>query len=96
MSFFVYILRCSDNSFYVGHTDDLDKRIAEHKSGAFENSYTETRMPLTLVYAQELPTRDEALQREMQLKGWSRKKKEALIAGEWNELVRLARGKAHR
>lgn len=78
MSFFVYILRCADGTFYTGHTDDLERRMAEHDAGTFEG-YTSLRKPLKLMWSQEFPTRDEAIQRERQVKGWSRAKKEALI-----------------
>jgi predicted GIY-YIG superfamily endonuclease len=89
--FFVYMLRCKDGSYYVGHTDDLEQRIAQHADGTF-GGYTCKRRPVELVWVAELDTRDEALQREMQVKPWSRAKKEALIRSEWDELKRLARG----
>jgi len=90
MSFWVYILRCRDNSSYAGHTDDLEKRIAAHQTGEVEG-YTSTRLPVTLVFADEFPTREEALARERQIKGWSRKRKEAMMGGNWAEVSRLAR-----
>jgi predicted GIY-YIG superfamily endonuclease len=89
MSFQVYILRCADGSYYTGHTDDLEKRIAQHQMGEIEG-YTLTRLPVTLVFAEELPSREEALAYERQVKGWSRRKKEALIRGDWAEVIRLA------
>ena len=89
--FWVYILHCSDGSYYTGHTDDLDLRLAKHESGEIEG-YTSTRRPIELVYAQECATREEALSAELQIKGWSRKKKEAMMRGDWNEVNRLARG----
>jgi predicted GIY-YIG superfamily endonuclease len=92
LSFWVYILRCADGSFYVGHTDDLEKRFAEHQSGAL-GGYTSTRLPVELAFATEMPTREEALTREMQIKNWSRAKKAALIKSDWRKLSRLARGK---
>jgi predicted GIY-YIG superfamily endonuclease len=76
--FRVYILKCSDNSYYTGHTDNLEKRISEHGSGEIIG-YTHSRWPVKLVYTVELPTRYEALPRERQIKRWSRRKKEALI-----------------
>ncbi len=90
MSFWVYILRCSDGSYYTGHTDNLEKRIAEHQVGAIEG-YTSMRLPVQLVFSEEFSTRVEALERELQLKGWSRKKKEALMRSDWAEVKRLAR-----
>ena len=89
MSFWVYILRCRDNSYYTGHTDNLEKRIVEHQTGEVE-VYTSTRLPVTLVFADEFPTREEALARERQIKVWRRKKKEAMMRGDWAEVSRLA------
>ena len=89
MGFGVYILHCAGNSYYTGHTDNLEKRIVEHQTGEIEG-YTSTRLPVTLVFADEFPTREEALARERQIKGWSRKKKEAMMRGGWAEVSRLA------
>ena len=75
--------------YYAGHTDDLEKRIVEHQTGEIEG-YTSTRLPVTLVFADEFPAREEALARERQIKGWSRKKKEAMMRGDWAEVSRLA------
>jgi predicted GIY-YIG superfamily endonuclease len=91
MSFWVYILKCTDGSYYTGHTDNLEKRIEEHQSGAC-GGYTLTRLPVELAFSQDFPTREEALTSERQIKGWSRKKKEAMIRGDWNEVSRLSRG----
>jgi predicted GIY-YIG superfamily endonuclease len=90
MRFWVYIVRCADGSYYTGHSDDLERRIAAHQSGEIK-SYTSTRLPIELVYSQEFVTRIEALEHERQIKGWSRKKKEALMRGDWEEISRLAR-----
>ncbi len=92
MSFWIYILRCSDNSYCTGHTDDLDKRIVAHQIGEIEG-YTAKRLPVTLVFAEKFPTRQEAIACERQIKGWSRKKKEAMMRGDWAEVSRLARAK---
>ena len=94
MSFWVYILRCADKSYYTGHTDNLEKRLAEHRSGEIEG-YTSTRLPVKLVFFEEFPTRDDALASERQIKGWSRKKKEAVIKGNWHEVSRLAHRDYH-
>ena len=91
MAFFAYLLKCMDASFYAGHTDDLAKRLGEHQSGAC-SGYTASRLPVELVWSQEFATRDEALAAEQQIKGWSRKKKEALVRGDWVEIQRLAWG----
>ena len=90
--FWVYILRCSDGSYYTGHTDTLETRIAQHHTGECE-CYTTTRLPLELVWSQEFSTREEALLAERQIKGWSRKKKEAMMRADWGEVIRLARNK---
>ena len=92
MSFWVYILRCADGSYYTGHTDDLERRLAEHHLGQIAG-YTAMKRPVTLVFSDACSTRDEALAAERRIKGWSRKKKEALIREDWDEVSRLARGK---
>lgn len=91
MSFWMYMLRCSDGSYYTGHTDDLEARLDWHVTGRIKSCYTRSRRPLTLVFSQEFVTREEALAAERQVKGWSRGKKEAMIAGNWLEVSRLAR-----
>src|SRR5688572_21675636 len=92
MSFYTYILRCSDGSYYVGHTDDLDMRVAQHERGEFPG-YTHKRRPVTLVWSESFPSRDEAFAAERRIKGWSRAKKEALIAGDWQRIRELAKKK---
>jgi predicted GIY-YIG superfamily endonuclease len=76
--FWVYILRCADGSYYTGHTDELEQRLAQHESGAIPGCFTFRRRPVKLVYWQEFASREEALTAEMQIKGWGRKKKEAI------------------
>jgi len=95
MAFWVYILKCADGSYYTGHTDDLDKRISEHRTGEY-CVYTREKGPVTPVFAQECATRVEALEAERRIKGWSRAKKEAMIRGDWNEVSRLAKSRAVR
>ena len=82
MRYWVYILHCGDGSYYTGHTDNLERRIAEHEAGEWA-VYTAKRLPARLVFSQEFSSRDEALACEGQIKGWSRKKKEKLIKGIW-------------
>lgn len=89
MTFWVYILRCNDGSYYTGHTDNLEKRIAEHQLGLC-GGYTESRRPVAVVFTEGFMTRDEALSCEQRVKGWSRKKKEAMMRGDWSEVSRLA------
>ncbi len=92
MPFYAYLLRCNDKSYYTGHTDDLDLRIAQHRSGAL-GGYTAKHLPVSLVWSQEFATRHEALAAERQIKGWSRAKKEALIAGDWARVAALAKSR---
>jgi len=88
--FWVYILQCADATFYVGHTDCLEARIAQHQQGSFRSCYTFERRPLEIRFSQSFPTRAEALSAERMIKGWSRAKKTALIEGDWSEVSRLA------
>ena len=90
MAFWVYILSCSDGSYYTGHTDDLDQRIGKHQTGSYPG-YTSSRLPVKLVWSQESATREEALAAELQIKGWSRKKKEAMMKGDWHGVSLLAK-----
>ncbi|HSB77318.1 MAG TPA: GIY-YIG nuclease family protein [Candidatus Methylomirabilis sp.] len=92
MAFWVYILECADGSYYVGHCDELEVRLRQHQSGAL-GGYTSTRRPVRLAYSQDFPTRDEAFAAERQIKGRTRRKKDALIRGDWEELRLLARGR---
>ena len=93
MAFYVYLLRCADGSYYAGHTDDLDGRMAQHASGAF-GGYTTRRRPVELVWQGDFPSRDQAFEFERRIKGWSRAKKEALIAGDWGRISELARSRS--
>ncbi len=89
MSFWAYMLRCADGTYYTGHTDDLERRIGQHQTGAVRG-YTFERRPLELMWSQQFSTRAEALEAELQVKGWSRSKKEALIAEDWPALSKAA------
>ncbi len=89
--FYVYLLRCGDGSYYAGQTDNLDVRMMQHHSG--EIGYTSTRKPVQLVWQGEFETREGAIAFEQQIKGWSRAKKEALIAGDWDRIQALAKSK---
>ena len=92
MSFYVYLLRCCDGSYYTGHTDNLERRLAAHERGEILG-YTSGRRPVRLVFAEEFATREDAFARERQIKGWRRSKKQALIRRQWDMLPGLA--KAH-
>ncbi len=88
----VYILKCSDGSYYTGSTKNLEKRLAEHNTKTFDG-YTAKRLPIKLVYYCEMPTIHDAFLRERQIKGWSRRKKEALINGEWEKLIEYSKSR---
>tara|TARA_R110002012_G_scaffold220618_1_gene392249 strand:+ start:221 stop:514 length:294 start_codon:yes stop_codon:yes gene_type:complete len=90
---FVYIIKCKDDSYYVGMTSNLEQRWLDHQKGTFENSYTGKRRPLQLVYFAEFTTIVQAITMEKQIKKWSRAKKEALIRGDLEDLVQLAKKK---
>ena len=89
LAYHVYMLRCSDGPCYVGHTNDLEHRLAAHERGAIEG-YTLSRRPVELVFSDQFSTRLEAFHQERRIKGWSRARKEALIKGDWDELVELS------
>ena len=87
----LYILRCADGSYYVGTTRKaLEERLGEHNAGLYDG-YTARRRPVTLVFAQHFDTITDAIAAERQVKGWSRAKKEALIAGNWERVAELAK-----
>ena len=91
--FYVYILKCSDNTFYTGLTSNIDQRLQEHLDGKYKGSYTYSRRPLTLEFFAEFSTINQALSKEKQIKNWSQKKKRALINGDFESLPNLARKK---
>jgi predicted GIY-YIG superfamily endonuclease/proteasome lid subunit RPN8/RPN11 len=93
MSFWAYMLHCRGGTFYVGHTDDLERRMAQHVSGAFRG-FTRDNLPVELVWSEYFGTREEARLAEKRIKGWSRKKKLALIRGDWEAISRLAKSKS--
>ena len=90
MPSWVYILRCSDDSYYTGCTTNLEQRFGQHLAGEIPG-YTATRRPLEMVWAQECQDVLDAINAERQIKGWSRAKKEALIAQDWDRLSSLAK-----
>jgi predicted GIY-YIG superfamily endonuclease len=88
--FIVYILRTSSDTLYIGQTNDLERRLRDHKSGSFRCAkYLKYFDNFNLVYKEEYYSRQEAMKREYQLKGWTRKKKEALIVGDLGKLKQL-------
>ena len=88
MAYHVYMLRCSDGSYYVWHTNGLEHRLAAHERGAIEG-YTLSRRPVELVFSDRFSRRLEAFHRERQIRGWSMSRKEALIKSDWDGLVEI-------
>ncbi len=86
------MLHCRGGYLYVGHTDDLDRRIAQHQSGAIPG-FTADHLPVELVWSEEFQTREDAKHAEKMLKGWSRTKKLALVRGDWDRISALAKAK---
>jgi putative endonuclease len=92
MPYIVYILECSDGSYYTGSTDDINKRLWQHQQGIDVSSYTYTRRPVKLVWtSEETEYYYNALRWERQIKGWNRAKKRALIRGEFDALHEIVK-----
>ena len=91
MTFWAYMLHCRGGQYYVGHTDDLDRRMAQHQSGVIPG-FTADRLPVALVWSEAFQTRDEAREVERRIKGWTRAKKMALIRGDWGRVSDLSKG----
>src|SRR5690554_1822078 len=90
-TYVVYILECSDKSYYTGITSNLTNRLEKHQSGRYKESYTHNRRPVELVFYATFTDVEMAIATEKQIKKWSRAKKEALIDGEYEQLVNLAK-----
>jgi len=89
-TYYVYILKCSDNSFYTGITNNLERRIAEHNSGLKKGTYTFSRRPVELKFHQDFNDVLQAIYFEKKIKGWTRAKKKALIEGNWDMIQILS------
>jgi putative endonuclease len=85
-----YLLRCADGSYYAGSTQNLELRVWQHSTGQGAK-YTSTRLPIELVFAAEFERIADAYAFEKKIQGWSRAKREALIAGEFNQLPELSK-----
>jgi putative endonuclease len=85
MAFWTYILACADGRYYTGHTDNFERRMAEHQNGHIQG-FTRSRLPVKLMWPQNFATRYEALDAELKIKKWSKAKKEALFNGDWDAL----------
>ena len=88
--YYVYILRCIDDSLYVGVTSDIDRRVIEHNAGKYPDAYTHSKRPVTLVFYQDFTDPNQAIEFEKKLKKWSRVKKQALIDGNFDKLQDLS------
>lgn len=91
---YVYIVKCKDASYYTGVTNHLERRLFEHHSDQFPQSYTHQRRPVQLVYSESSQSPLEVIAREKQIKGWNRDKKEALIAQQYELLPQLSRAQS--
>ncbi|WP_158974282.1 GIY-YIG nuclease family protein [Cellulophaga sp. L1A9] len=92
-TYYVYILKCFDKTYYTGFTSDLHSRLAEHDSGKHHDSYTFSRRPVHLVFYCEFTESSLAIDTEKKIKKWSKAKKEALINGDFEALPNLAKKK---
>lgn len=90
--YYVYILECSDKSYYTGKTPNLERRLSEHQEGV-GSDYTRRRRPVRCVWTDVFPDDAQAFEVERQIKGWSHAKKEALIRGDFDLIHKLARSK---
>ncbi|PKG50435.1 GIY-YIG nuclease family protein [Olleya sp. 1-3] len=88
---YVYILKCSDNTYYTGVTSNLNERLIEHKDGKYHESYTYKRRPVKLEFYAEFTNINIAISTEKQIKKWSKSKKLALINNEFEKLTNLAK-----
>jgi putative endonuclease len=90
MAFWTYILRCADGQYYTGHTEELERRVGEHKTGAIKG-FTSSKLPVVLVWSEYFQTRLEAIEAELRIKKWSKAKKEALARGDWKTVSYFAK-----
>ena len=90
-SYYTYILKCSDSSFYTGMTNDFERRLEEHTKGLNKECYTFNKRPIELVWFETFTNPDEAIKTEKQIKGWSRRKKIALIEEDYDRLIEYSK-----
>lgn len=90
---YVYILKCSDNSYYTGITSNLTQRLCQHETAFYPECYTANKRPIKLVYYCEFTDISIVIDIEKKIKKWSRAKKEALINEEYDRLTNLAKKK---
>jgi putative endonuclease len=89
--YYVYILKCNDSSYYTGFTNNLERRLVEHQNGMNRSAYTHDKRPVRLVWFEAFNSVHDAIACEKKIKGWSRRKKEALIAEDWEKLVEYSK-----
>ena len=89
-SHYIYILQCSDGSYYIGVTNDVEKRVYEHQHGLITGCYTHSKRPVKVIYAEEFPDIIAAITREKQIKEWPRWNNEVLISGSYDDSVELS------
>ncbi len=88
----IYILRCADGSYYIGLTRrSVEERVSEHAQALVKGCYTESRLPVELVFSEYFERVDEAVAAERRIKGWSRAKKEAMMRGDFAALSALSK-----
>ena len=92
-TYYVYMLKCADKTYYTGFTNDLDRRLSEHQEGYNPKSYTHNRRPVELVFFETFNDPNNGIAFEKKIKKWSQKKKEALINKKWERLKELAKCK---
>ena len=88
---YVYIVKCSDNTFYTGVTNNVELRVEQHNAGIDEGSYTYKRRPVILVYCELFTDYNLAIEWETRIKKWSSKKKQALIDSDWEALIKASK-----
>jgi putative endonuclease len=89
--YYTYIVKCSDDSYYTGITNNVERRLMEHNNGILKSAYTYNKRPVVLVWYETFTDVQQAILFEKQIKGWSRRKKEALIKEDWKKLVLFSR-----
>jgi putative endonuclease len=89
--YYVYILKCKDGLYYTGVTGDIQKRYNQHKEGFYKSCFTYKRRPIKIVFLQSYSSIEQAIQFEKKIKGWSRRKKKALIEERWSDLIKYSK-----
>ena len=92
--YYVYILLCSDNTYYTGVTNNLEARLVQHQGSTKSFAYTSNRLPVKLVWHLKCTNPNDAIAIEKQIKGWSQRKKKALIEEKWEDLVKFSKNYA--